>query len=97
MAQSHDIQSVILALEELAGWLDGFSFQQEINEIIDQLRCGSLNEWECQKIKSRLSSESLFHPKCLGDIYIPDFVGDGTSYAWWNYLSCIAKICQNNL
>ena len=97
MSQSRNIQSVILALEELAGWLDGFRFQQEINEIIDQLKHGSLNEWEYQKIKRRLSPEALFHPKCLGDIYVPDFVGDGTSYAWWNYLSSVAKICQNNI
>ena len=97
MSQSHNIQSVILALEELAGWLDGFGFQQEISEIIDQLKHGPLNELEYQKIKRRLSSDALFHPKCLGDIYVPDFVGDGASYAWWNYLSSIAKICQNNL
>ena len=90
-------EPVIRALEELSGWLTGFAFQQEIDDIIDRLRRGSLNEWEREKIKRRLSHESLFHPKCLGDIYVPDFVGDGTTYAWWNYLSSIAKICQNNL
>ena len=92
-----NIWLVIRALEELSGWLDGFSgFQQEVNEIIDRLRRGPLNKWEHRRIKQRLSHESLFHPKCLGDIYVPDFVGDGTTYAWWNYLSGIAKICQDN-
>ena len=93
-----DTWLVIRTVEELSGWLAcAPGFQQEVNEIIDRLRCGPLNKWERKKIKHRLSHESLFHPKCLGDIYVPDFVGDGTSYDWWNYLSSIAKICQNNL
>lgn len=92
-----NIGLVIRALEELSGWLAGFAFQQEIDDIIDQLRRGPLNEWERRRIKHRLSCEILFHPKCLGDIYVPDFVGDGTTYAWWNYLSSVAKICQSNL
>ena len=90
-------EPVIRALEELSGWLTGFAFQQEIDDIIDRLRRGPLSEWERKKIRQRLSGQVLFHPKCMGDIYVPDFVGDGTSYAWWNYLSGIAKICQNNL
>ena len=90
-------EPVIRALEELSGWLTGFAFQQEIDDIIDRLRRGPLSEWERKKLRQRLSGQVLFHPKCMGDIYVPDFVGDGTSYAWWNYLSGIAKICQNNL
>ena len=30
-------------------------------------------------------TKMLFHPKYLGDIYASDFVGDGSTYAWWNY------------
>ena len=41
-----------------------------------------------------LSDKVLFHPKCLGDVVIKDF-GDGI--AWYNYLSEIADICQENL
>lgn len=26
-----------------------------------------------------------------------DFIGDGTTYAWWNYLIQVADICQKNL
>lgn len=93
-----DISLVIRTLKELSGWLDGFSdFQQRVNKTIDRLESGPLNEFERRKIKRELSHEVLFHPKCLGDIYVPDFPADGTSYPWWNYLSKVAKICQENL
>ena len=92
-----DTELVTRALEELSGWLTGFSFQQEIDDIIDRLRRGPLSEWERGRIKQRLSREVLFHPKCMGDIYVPDFTGDGTTYAWWNYMSELAEICQKNL
>ena len=93
-----DTELVIRALEELAGWLvDIPTFHQRVSDSIDRLRRGPLNEWERGKLKRELSGELLFHPKCLGDVYVPDFVGDGTTCAWWNYLSKVAEICQKNL
>ena len=56
-----------------------------------------MSEAERKKLKLLLSREGMFHIHWLGDLYVPDFIGEGTGDPWWNYLDKIAKICQKNL
>lgn len=83
-------------LKELSGWLED-SYKDEITEIAEELENTDINKFRLQQLKYKLSTEMLFHPKCLGDVYIPDFIGDGSPFAWQNYLCQIADICQKNL
>lgn len=93
-----NIPAVIEALKELSDWLDGSKSNQErVNRIIGELGKPDISEQQLQALRFELSTKMLFHPKYLGDIYVPDFVGDGSAYAWWNYLAEVAKICQVNL
>ena len=93
-----NIPVVIEALKELSDWLDGSKSNQErVNSIIGELENPNISEQQLQELKFELSTKMLFHPKYLGDIYVPDFVGDGSVYAWWNYLAEVAEICQVNL
>ena len=78
--------------------LDGSNSNQErVNKIIGELEKPDISEQQLQALKFELSTKMLFHPKYLGDIYVPDFIGDGSAYAWWNYLEGVAEICQGNL
>lgn len=93
-----NIPLVIKTLKELSVWLDSARANQErLYEIINELEISELTEFRLQQLKSELSTNMLFHPKCFGDIYVPDFTGDGTPFAWQNYLARIAEVCQKNL
>ena len=86
---------VIAALEELSGFLEYSGHKEEIDGIIEELKGSDMSEMRRRKIKYRLSSKILFHPKGLGDVYVPKFPGYGI--AWMNYLTKVASICQDNL
>ncbi len=93
-----NIPLVIKTLKELSVWLDCSRTNQErLYEIINELEDPELTEFRLKQIKSELSTKMLFHPKCFGDIYVPNFIQDGKSFAWQNYLTQVAEICQNNL
>lgn len=93
-----DVNLVMSTLKELSSWLGTYPARQEIENIIGRLEhYPALSREELETIKRMLSREMLFHVRWLGDIDVPGFVGDGTTYAWWNYLGEIADICQNNL
>lgn len=93
-----NIPVVIQALRELSVWLECSRENQEVViKVIKELEKPNIGEVELKQLKRQLSKEILFHPKCLGDLYISTFTGDGTAFAWWNYLSQIADICQKNL
>ncbi len=93
-----NIPIVIKTLRELSGWLEcSKEHQKEIIKIINELEQPDIDETRLKQIKFFLSTKMLFHPKCLGDLYIPTFIGDGTAFAWWNYLSYVADICQKEL
>lgn len=93
-----NIPMVIQTLKELYVWLDGSrSNQERLYKIINELEASELTEYRLKQLKYELSTKVLFHPKCFGDIYVPDFIGDGTPFAWGNYLAQVAEICQNNL
>lgn len=93
-----NIPVVIKTLRELSAWLEGSrSNQEKIDKIINELEAFKLTEYRLQQLKFQLSTKMLFHPKYFGDIYVPHFVGDGTTYAWLNYLVQVAEVCQKNL
>lgn len=93
-----NIHIVVQTLQELSCWLEGSKQNQEkIEEIIAELANPDIDELKLQQLKFKLSTKMLFHPKWLGEVYVPNFVGDGTPFAWSNYLSRIADICQENL
>ena len=93
-----NIPIVVQMLKELSGWLEDSKPNQEvIHKIINELECSDLSEHRLQQLKFQLSSKMLFHPKWLGDVYIPDFVGDRSTFAWSKYLAQIEDICQENL
>lgn len=92
-----DIPKVIETLKELSNWLSGMECAERVNRIIRALEDPDIGSSELAMIKKQLSTADLFNVRALGDIYVPGFVGDGTTYAWWNYLGCVAEICQNNL
>lgn len=92
-----DIPKVIKTLEELSKWLEGMECAERVNKIIRELEDPHLDSAELARIKQQLSTKDLFNVRALGDVYVPDFVGDGTTYAWWNYLGSVADICQSNL
>ena len=93
-----NIPVVITTLRELSTWLDcSKSNQERIDKIINELEASELTEYRLQQLKTQLSAKILFHPKCFADIYVPDFVGDGTPFAWPNYLAQVAEVCQKNL
>ena len=93
-----NIPLVISTLKELSCWLDNSkSDQDRLHEIIRELEESELNECRLQQIKCELLAKVLFNPKWLGEVYVPGFIGDGTSYAWQKYLTQVAEICQNNL
>lgn len=92
-----DIPKVIETLKELADWLKGMECAERVNRIIAALEDPRISSSELARIKEQLSTKDLFNVRALGDIYVPDFVGDGTTYAWWNYLYRVAEICQENL
>ena len=91
-----NIPIVIQTLKELSNWLEGPN-KDKITEIIKELENTDINEYRSRQLKYQLSTKMLFAPKCLGDLHIPNFVGDGSAYAWYNYLNRIADICQKNL
>lgn len=93
-----NIPVVVQALTELSEWLECSKPNQKIiNEIINELQNTNIDEKRRKQLKNQLSPENLFHPKWIGDVYNPNFVGDGTVCAWFNYLSKITEICQKNL
>lgn len=93
-----NISVVIQTLRELADWLEcSKQNQNRIMGIINELEGANIDEHRLHQLKFQLSTEGMFHHKWLGDTYIPDFIGDGTAYAWWNYLLQVADICQKNL
>lgn len=93
-----NIPVVIEALKELSYWLGDSKLNKErVTQIINELENPNISMQQLQKLKFELSTKMLFHPKCLGDICVQDFVGDGSAYAWWNYLEKVAEICQKNL
>lgn len=92
-----DIPKVIETLKELSNWLSGMECAKRVNGIIRALETPNIGSSELARIKGQLSTKDLFNVRALGDVYVPDFVGDGTTYAWWNYLGEVAEICQENL
>ena len=90
-----NIPLVIKTVKKLSVWLDCSKPNQErLNKIINELENSELTEYRLQQLRFELSSKMLFHPKCLGDIYVPGF---GSNIAWQNYLDRVANICQKNL
>lgn len=92
-----NIPKVIEALKELSIWLEGMECAERVNRLIAALEVPDIDSSELARIKRQLSTKDLFNVRALGDVYVPGFVGDGTSYAWWNYLGSVAEICQRNL
>ena len=90
-----NIPLVVSTLKEVSGWINNAS--EQLNKIIDELENSELSDFRLNQLRYELSTKMLFHPKCLGDYYVPGFVGDGTPFAWGNYLCQVAEICQNNL
>lgn len=93
-----NIPIVIQSLNELACWLECSKQNQDIiHEIIKELEMPNINELKLRQLRVKLSTKMLFNPKWMGEIYVPNFDGDGTPFAWSNYLSQVADICQRNL
>lgn len=93
-----NIPIVIQTLKELSDWLECSKPNQDtIIGIIKELEKTDIDERRSHQLKWQLSTKMLFNPKCLGDVYISNFIGDGSHYAWYNYLSQVADICQKNL
>ncbi|MGN0607950.1 MAG: hypothetical protein ACI4J6_01990 [Oscillospiraceae bacterium] len=90
---------LISKLEELCCWLDKNSspYSDDVRKIICELQDEDMNEYRRNRIRHELSGEILFHPKCLGDVYIKDFPKDGTNYPWHNYLYAICSLAQEAL
>lgn len=86
---------VLSALQELSGWIGPDDTLERAMEQVE--RYDELSLPELEKLKRTLSHDGMFHIKWLGDRWVLGFVGDGTAYAWWNYLSKIADICQKDL
>ena len=98
IGEKMSISVVIDTLKELSNWLSGSPINQEkVNEIIRKLERSDITASELKEIKFQLSAKMMFHPKWLGDVYVPGFVGDGTGWAWYHYLDQVAKVCQSNL
>lgn len=91
-------EEIIEALTELKRWLKGHDgFCAQIDEIISVMKRAPLTDYQKNKLKRELSGELLFHPKCLGDVYVKDFPRDGTSFSWSNYLDKVCRLCQEKL
>ncbi len=91
-------EEVIAALTELQNWLKGHSgYYDQIGNIISQLKNPPLTDFQRQKMKYELSTNILFHVKCLGDVYVKDFPKDGTGATWFNYLDKVCRLCQEKL
>lgn len=90
-----NIPLVVSTLKEVSGWINNSS--EQLNKIIDELENSELTDFRLNQLRYELSTKWLFHPKWLGDMYVPDFIGDGTPVAWGNYMAQVAEICQNNL
>lgn len=87
------IQTLVCRLRRLAYWLrDSKKAKQLVLDAASELEQGGLTDFRRRQLRHLLSSEMLFHPKWLGDLYIPDFEGD-----WWVYLSELAAFCQQVL
>lgn len=98
MIEPRNINIVIQTLNELSCWLEcSKQNQDDIKKIIAELESPDIDELKLHQLRIKLSRKILFHPKCLGEVYVPNFVGDGTPYAWSNYLSRVADICERNL
>lgn len=86
---------VLRTLQELSGWIGP---NEHLERAMEQLEgYDELSPQERESIKRLLSREGMFHIKWLGDLYVPDFTGEGPGNPWWNYLDKIANICQNYL
>ena len=91
-------EDVIAALEELAGWLEvSPGNQKQVLECVEKLKRPELTDFQRRQVRHLLSGEMLFHPKWLGDLYLPDFPADGTRWPWHNYLARIRDLCQREL
>ena len=91
-------EDVIAALTELQNWLKGHSdYYDQIGNIISQLKNPPLTDIQRQKIKYELSTNMLFHVKCLGDVYVENFPKDGTGATWFIYLDKVCRLCQEKL
>ena len=98
MIEQSNINIVIQSLQELSCWLEcSKPNQDEIKKIVIELESSDIDDLKVKQLRMKLSKKILFHPKYLGDVYVPDFVGDGTPCAWVNYLNNVAEICQKNL
>lgn len=90
-----DPDLVLRTLQELSGWIGP---NDHLERAMEQLEYyDELSARELESIKRLLSREGMFHIKWLGDLYVPDFAGEGPGNPWWNYLDKIADICQKNL
>lgn len=90
-----NIPIVIKALRKLSNWLDDAN-KETITKIIEELENTNISEFRLRQLKYQLSTEMLFHPKYLGDLYIPNFRG-GNNISWHKYLIKVADLCQKNL
>lgn len=88
-----NILRVVKALKELSGLLEGSHCRERVDKIIRELEYSDIDELRLQQIKHELSTKILFHPKCLGDVYVQGF----DQNEWWDYLYSIADICQRSL
>lgn len=92
-----NIPKVVEALKEVSDYLVKGSYREIVDGFIRELENPDIDDSELRQLKTKLSKDYLFDKKYLGEAYAPDFVGDGTAFAWWNYLYSVAEICQNNL
>lgn len=92
-----NIPKVIEVLKEVSDFLAEGSYREIVDGVIRELEKPDIGDLEVRQLKAKLSKDYLFNIKYLGEAYAPNFAGDGTSYAWWNYLYSAAEICQNNL
>ena len=92
-----NIPKVIEALKEVSELLAEGTYREVVDGFIRELENPDIGESELRELKSKLSKDYLFDIKYLGDAYAPNFTGDGTAFAWWNYLYSVAEICQDNL
>lgn len=91
-------EDVIAALEELAGWLEAFpGNRKQVEACIEKLKRPELTDFQRRQVRHMLSGDMLFHPKWLGDLWLPDFPPDGSRWPWQNYLARVRDLCQRGL
>ena len=91
-------EDVIAALKELVGWLEvSPGSRTQVEAGIEHLKRPGLTDFQRRQVRRTLSGEILFHPKWLGNLYLPDFPADGTRRPWHSYPARVRDLCQRAL